>query len=309
MVAFLVYVNMFMRPVRQIANLNEQYQRGMTGFERFQRLLSVQPDIKERENPRELKDVKGKIEYRDVTFGYEKTRVLEHINLIINPGETIAFVGPSGAGKSTLCNLLPRFYDIEKGAILIDEVDIRKFSLTSLRKNIGIVQQDVFLFNGTIKDNILYGKPEASDEEIIAAARKANAHDFIMALSDGYDTEIGERGVKLSGGQKQRISIARTFLKDPPILILDEATSSLDNESERIIQESLELLAKGRTTMIIAHRLSTIRNADRIIVLTEDGIVEEGSHDELIKRDGVYSSLYRKQFDCEEATGIECSRF
>lgn len=305
LVAFLIYVNMFMRPIRRIANLNEQYQRAMTGFGRFQEILAVKPDIVEEENPLVLKDVRGEIEYRNVSFSYDNdSQVLEDINLKIKSGETIAFVGPSGAGKTTLCNLLPRFYEINKGAILLDGIDIRDLSLKSLRANIGIVQQDVFLFNGTIRDNIAYGKPGATDEEIVEAAKKAAAHDFIMELSNGYETEIGERGVKLSGGQKQRISIARTFLKNPPILILDEATSSLDNESERIIQQSLDQLAKGRTTLIIAHRLSTIQNADRIIVLAEEGIVQEGTHNTLINSKGLYRDLYLSQFDFDERSYV-----
>lgn len=298
LVAFLVYVNMFMRPIRSIANLNEQYQRGITGFERFQDLLAIEPDIQEKRNTRKLNFVKGKIEYQDVSFGYDNnSRILENINFKILPGETRAFVGPSGAGKTTLCNLLPRFYEIESGSIKIDGEDIRNLSLSDLRKNIGIVQQEVFMFNGTVRDNILYGKPGASDSEIVEAAKKANAHQFIMELSHGYGTEIGERGAKLSGGQKQRISIARAFLKNPPILILDEATSSLDNESEKIIQASLERLSQGRTTMVIAHRLSTIKNADKILVITEDGIVEEGNHYELIDKDGIYGKLYKGQFE------------
>ncbi len=305
LVAFLIYVNMFMRPIRRIANLNEQYQRAMTGFGRFQEILAVKPDIVEEENPLVLKDVRGEIEYRNVSFSYDNdSQVLEDINLKIKSGETIAFVGPSGAGKTTLCNLLPRFYEINKGAILLDGIDIRDLSLKSLRANIGIVQQDVFLFNGTIRDNIAYGKPGATDEEIVEAAKKAAAHDFIMELSNGYETEIGERGVKLSGGQKQRISIARTFLKNPPILILDEATSSLDNESERFIQQSLDQLAKGRTTLIIAHRLSTIQNADRIIVLAEEGIVQEGTHNTLINSKGLYRDLYLSQFDFDERSYV-----
>ncbi|HOA40044.1 MAG: ABC transporter ATP-binding protein [Halanaerobiales bacterium] len=305
LVAFLIYVNMFMRPIRRIANLNEQYQRAMTGFGRFQEILAVKPDIVEEENPLVLKDVRGEIEYRNVSFSYDNdSQVLEDINLKIKSGETIAFVGPSGAGKTTLCNLLPRFYEINKGAILLDGIDIRDLSLKSLRANIGIVQQDVFLFNGTIRDNIAYGKPGATDEEIVEAAKKAAAHDFIMELSNGYETEIGERGVKLSGGQKQRISIARTFLKNPPILILDEATSSLDNESERVIQQSLDQLAKGRTTLIIAHRLSTIQNADRIIVLAEEGIVQEGTHNTLINSKGLYRDLYLSQFDFDERSYV-----
>lgn len=298
LVAFLFYVNMFMNPIRRLVNLNENFQRGMAGFRRFQELLSVEPEIKDLPEAIELTNIKGEIEYRDVSFGYDNnTKVLEHINLKIEPGQTVAFVGPSGAGKTTICNLLPRFYEIEKGSVLIDGKDIREVSLKSLRRNIGIVQQDVFLFNGTVRDNIAYGKPDASEDEIIEAAKKANAHQFIQKLSDGYDTNIGERGVKLSGGQKQRISIARTFLKNPPILILDEATSSLDNESEKIIQASLARLSRGRTTLVIAHRLSTIKDADLIIVLTEEGIVEQGKHEELINKEGgIYKKLYQSQF-------------
>ncbi|MFW6306776.1 MAG: ABC transporter ATP-binding protein [Bacillota bacterium] len=301
LVAFLFYVNMFMRPVRRLVSLNEQYQRGMAGFGRFQELLAELPDIEERKELNNIENIEGTIQYNDVFFGYDNnSKVLENVNLEISAGETVAFVGPSGAGKTTLCNLLPRFYEIEKGSIMIDGVDIRDLSLAKLRKNIGIVQQDVFLFNGSIKDNIAYGKPEAGDYEILEAARKANAHQFIMQLNNQYDTEIGERGVKLSGGQKQRVSIARTFLKNPPILILDEATSSLDNESEKIIQASLERLSRGRTTLVIAHRLSTIKNADRIIVITESGIAEQGKHDELIRKNGVYSKLYMSQFEYKE---------
>ncbi len=299
-VAFLFYINMFMNPIRRLVNFNELFQRGMAGFNRFTELLEVEPEIIDSENAIELNEVAGKIEYRDVTFGYDNhTKVFEEINIIVEPGQTIAFVGPSGAGKSTLCKLLPRFYEIDKGEILIDDLDIKQIKLNSLRDKIGIVQQDVFLFNGTIKDNIAYGKFDATEEEIIAAAKKANAHQFILGLSEGYDTNIGERGVKLSGGQKQRISIARSFLKNPPILILDEATSSLDNRSEKIIQASLERLAQGRTTLVIAHRLSTVINSDEIMVLTEQGIAERGKHQELIEKDGVYKKLYEDQFTVE----------
>ncbi|RQD70462.1 MAG: ATP-binding cassette domain-containing protein, partial [Halanaerobium sp. MSAO_Bac5] len=238
-----------------------------------------------------------RIEYKDLTFAYDnQEKVLENINITIEPGKTVAFVGPSGSGKSTLTKLLPRFYEIDSGSLSIDGTDIREFKLASLRKKIGIVQQDVFLFNGTVRENIAYGSQNASDEEITKAAKKANADQFIINLTNGYETNIGERGVKLSGGQKQRISIARSFLKNPPILILDEATSSLDNESERIIQESLEKLAEGRTTLVIAHRLSTVINADQIIVLTDDGIVERGRHQELIKEGGTYAKLYNEEF-------------
>ncbi|MCC3144406.1 ABC transporter ATP-binding protein/permease [Halanaerobium sp. Z-7514] len=297
MVAFLFYVNMFMDPIKRLVNFNEQFQRGMSGFSRFRELLAVDPEIVDKKDALELKDVDGRIEYKDLTFAYDnQEKVLENININIEPGKTVAFVGPSGSGKSTLTKLLPRFYEIDSGSLSIDGTDIREFKLASLRKKIGIVQQDVFLFNGTVRENIAYGSQNASDEEITKAAKKANADQFIINLTNGYETNIGERGVKLSGGQKQRISIARSFLKNPPILILDEATSSLDNESERIIQESLEKLAEGRTTLVIAHRLSTVINADQIIVLTDDGIVERGRHQELIKEGGTYAKLYNEEF-------------
>ncbi|ADO77886.1 ABC transporter ATP-binding protein [Halanaerobium praevalens] len=297
MVAFLFYVNMFMNPIRRLVNFNEQLQRGMSGFSRFQELLEVDPEIKDDPEAQVLKDVQGLIKYEAVSFSYDnQEKVLTNVNIEIEPGNTVAFVGPSGAGKSTLTKLLPRFYEIDSGRLSIDQIDIQAVTLKSLRSNIGIVQQDVFLFNGTVKENIAYGTTNPSDEEIIAAAKKANAHHFILNLSEGYETDIGERGVKLSGGQKQRVSIARSFLKNPPILILDEATSSLDNRSERIIQQSLEKLAAGRTTLVIAHRLSTVVNADQIIVLTEKGIVEKGTHSQLIKSGGEYSKLYDEQF-------------
>jgi len=298
LVAFLFYVNMFMNPIRRLVNFNQQFQKGMAGFNRFLELLAIKPEIEDKSNAVQLKDVNGEINYDNVTFGYDNhSKVLKNINLDISPGETVAFVGPSGVGKTTLCNLLPRFYEIDSGKITIDDTSIQDIKLESLRENIGIVQQEVFLFNGNIKDNISYGNSQASDEQIKEAAIKANAHQFIMNLSDGYTTKIGERGVKLSGGQKQRISIARSFLKNPPILILDEATSSLDNESEKIIQASLDRLSVDRTTLVIAHRLSTVKNADKIIVLTEDGIVEKGTHRELINKEGgVYNRLYKTQF-------------
>jgi ATP-binding cassette subfamily B protein len=302
MVAFLFYVDMFMNPIRRLVNFNEQLQRGMSGFSRFKELLEVDPEIVDRPDAGELKVVEGLIKYDDVTFGYDNhEKVLTNIDIKIEPGKTVAFVGPSGAGKSTLTKLLPRFYEIDSGRLSIDGIDIKDVTLESLRRNIGIVQQDVFLFNGTVRENIAYGTANASDQAIIEAAEKANAHDFILNLSEGYDTDIGERGVKLSGGQKQRVSIARSFLKNPPILILDEATSSLDNRSEKIIQESLEKLAKGRTTLVVAHRLSTVINADQIIVLTESGIVERGKHNELIKNGGEYAQLYNEQFSSELA--------
>ena len=298
LIAFIFYVRLFIKPLERLVRFNEQFQKGMAGFRRFTELLAIDPEIKDQPDAKELKDVKGKIEYQDVTFGYDDhSKILSGVNIEIESGKTVAFVGPSGAGKSTLCRLLPRFYEIDSGELLIDGQNIKDFTITSLRKNIGAVQQDVFLFNGTVKDNIAYGSLDATDEEIVSAAKKANAHQFISELEKGYQTEIGERGVKLSGGQKQRVSIARTFLKDPAILILDEATSSLDNESEKIIQESLARLAQDRTTLVIAHRLSTIRDADQIIVLTDDGIAEQGKHEELIKKEnGIYKSLYQREF-------------
>lgn len=298
LLAYTMFISYFTQPIRRMANLMQQLQEGMTGFERFVEVMNIKPDIVDKENAVELKDVKGHIQFKDVSFSYNNggKQVLKDINIDIKPGKTVALVGPSGAGKTTLCHLIPRFYDIDSGAILIDGIDIRDIKLASLRKNIGIVQQDVFLFTGTIKENIAYGDPTKSDEEIIEAAKKASIHDFIMTLPNGYDTNIGEKGVRLSGGQKQRISIARVFLKNPPILILDEATSSLDNQTEILIQKSLDELAKGRTTLVIAHRLSTIKNADEIIVLTNNGIEERGSHEELLAKGGIYKELYESQF-------------
>ena len=294
LVAFLLYINNLIEPVKKFINFTEQFQEGITGFERFMEVLEIEPDIVDSKNAIDLKDVKGAIEYCDVGFKYNKTNVnvLKDINLKINPGEYVALVGTSSAGKTTICSLLPRFYEVSEGKILIDGHNIKDIKLNSLRQNIGIVQQDVYLFAGTILDNIRYGRFDATDEEVIEAAKKANAHDFIMELPDGYNTDCGQRGVKLSGGQKQRLSIARVFLKNPPILIFDEATSALDNESERIVQESLESLAKNRTTLVIAHRLSTIQNAQRICVLSNEGIVEEGTHEELLKKNGQYASFY-----------------
>ncbi len=293
--AFILFANTLLQTVKRIVEFAEQFQRGMTGIERFIELMDINEEIKDAPNAKELANVKGNIRFENVTFRYgENTQnVLENINLDIKAGENIAFVGSSGGGKTTLCSLIPRFYDITNGKITIDEQDIRTLTLSSLRKNIGIVQQDVYLFSGTVLENIAYGRPGASIEDIIQAAKLAGADDFITRLSKGYDTYVGERGVKLSGGQKQRISIARVFLKNPPILILDEATSALDNESEKIVQQSLKLLTKGRTTLTVAHRLTTIKNADCIVVLSDKGIQEIGSHDELINKGGTYASLYR----------------
>lgn len=298
LITFLLYINNFTEPIKKLISFTEQFQNGASGYTRFLEILNVCPDITDRPKAIELKNAKGEITFQDVSFQYDDTTeaVLSHINLHIREGEYIALVGTSGVGKSTLCSLIPRFYEVTGGQILIDGRDIRDFTMRSLRNNIGIVQQDVYLFAGTVMDNIRYGRPDASDEEIILAARNANAHEFIMNLPDGYDTYIGQRGIKLSGGQKQRLSIARVFLKNPPILIFDEATSALDNESEKVVQESLEKLAKNRTTLVIAHRLSTIRNAERILVLTEKGIAESGNHEELLAKDGIYAELYNMQF-------------
>lgn len=295
---YFLYVAYFMQPIRRLTSFVEQYQSGMSGFKRFVELMDTKSDIIDSENARELKDIQGAIEFKNATFKYEDSEeILSNINLQIEKGKTLALVGPSGGGKTTICHLIPRFYELNEGKITIDGEDIKKITLKSLRKNIGIVQQDVFLFTGTIKDNILYGNPEANDDEVIEAAKNANIHDFIMSLPEGYETYVGERGVKLSGGQKQRISIARVFLKNPPILILDEATSALDNASELIIQRSLEKLSKGRTTIVVAHRLSTVKNADEIVVLTNKGIVEKGTHEELINKGDIYARLYNSQFN------------
>ncbi len=298
LVTFLLYINTFTDPVKKLITFTEQFQNGYTGYERFMEMMEIKPDIEDKEDAVELKSARGDIFFEDVSFHYEENTqtVLHHINLTVKAGEYVALVGSSGAGKSTLCSLMPRFYDVSEGAVRIDGKDVRDITLKSLRSQIGIVQQDVYLFVGTVFENIRYGKPDATREEVIEAAKNANAHEFIMSLPDGYDTDIGQRGVKLSGGQKQRLSIARVFLKNPPILIFDEATSSLDNESEKVVQESLEKLAKNRTTFVIAHRLSTIRNARKILVLTDTGIEEEGTHEELLERNGIYANLYRLQF-------------
>lgn len=295
---YALYINIFINPIDILINFAEQFQKGFAGFKRFLNIVDTEPEIVDKKGAILLKDVKGNIEYKNVSFSYnEKKQILHNVNVKIEAGRKIAFVGPSGGGKTTICSLLPRFYDVSSGSVMIDGVDVRDVTLESLRNSIGIVQQDVYLFSGTLKDNIKYGKPGASDEEITRAAKEANIHDYIMSLDDGYDTYVGERGVKLSGGQKQRISIARVFLENPPILILDEATSALDNESESFIQRSLEKLAKNRTTIVIAHRLSTIRNADEIIVIDDEGIKERGSHNELLKKGGIYSYYYNMQFE------------
>ena len=293
LVTFLLYINNFTEPVTKLVNFTEQFQNGYSGYDRFLEMMAIAPDIEDAPDAVSLDKAEGGIEFQEVSFHYSHTNeeVLSHVNLQVKPGDYVALVGTSGAGKTTLCSLIPRFYDVSSGKILLDGTDIRKIKLKDLRRQIGIVQQDVYLFAGTIMENIRYGKPDATDEEVIRAAKAANAHDFIMEMPADYDTDIGQRGVKLSGGQKQRLSIARAFLKNPPILIFDEATSALDNESEKVVQESLEKLAKDRTTFVIAHRLSTIRNARRILVLTDDGIAEEGTHEELLQKDGVYAKL------------------
>lgn len=295
LLSFTLYVNFFMQPIRRLTQFAEQFQDGMTGFKRFTEIMDIKPDIVDKEDAIELKDVSGKIEFKNVSFSYNngEDTVLRDLNMTIEPGKTVALVGPSGAGKTTLCHLIPRFYETKEGDILLDDINIKDIKLKSLRKKIGLVQQDVFLFTGTIRENILYGNPEADENHIIEAAKKASIHDFIMTLPKGYDTYIGEKGVRLSGGQKQRISIARLFLKNPPILVLDEATSALDNETEIMIQNSLEELSKGRTSLVIAHRLSTIKNADEIIVLAEEGIVERGNHNNLLKKNKLYAKLYK----------------
>ena len=291
---YALYIGIFISPIQILVELMEMMQKGLSGFRRFLDVMETEPEIKDAPDAVELKDVKGRVCYEDVSFHYsdDETTVLSHVSIEIPAGKSVALVGPSGGGKTTICSLLPRFYDVTGGRVTVDGQDIRSLTLKSLRSQIGVVQQDVYLFSGSIRDNIAYGKPEATEEEIIEAAKCANIHDFIMELPDQYDTFVGERGARLSGGQKQRISIARVFLKNPPILILDEATSALDNESERWIQHSLEELSKNRTTITIAHRLSTIKNADEIIVITENGIAERGTHETLLEKNGIYAGYY-----------------
>jgi len=294
LITFLLYIGVFTEPIRTLVDFTEQFQNGYTGFERFREIMDIEPDIVDSPDAVNIGEVLGDISFEDVSFRYNdiSQTVLSHVSLDIEKGSYTALVGSSGAGKTTLCSLIPRFYEVSDGRILIDGKDIRDITLKSLRDNIGVVAQDVYLFSGTVFENIAYGKKNATRQEVIEAAKNANAHEFILSLPNGYDTDIGQRGIKLSGGQKQRLSISRVFLKNPPILIFDEATSSLDNESEAVVQESLERLAKGRTTLVIAHRLTTIRNAERILVLTEDGIAESGTHKELMEIDGIYKKLY-----------------
>jgi ATP-binding cassette subfamily B protein len=294
LITFLLYIGVFTDPIRTLVDFTEQFQNGYSGFERFREIMDMEPDIEDAPDAVELTNVKGNITFEDVSFQYKdgSDNVLNHVSLDVPAGSYMALVGSSGAGKTTLCSLIPRFYDVTGGRVCIDGTDIRSVTLKSLRNHIGMVQQDVYLFSGTIYENILYGKPDATREEVIAAAKNANAHEFIMSFPDGYETDIGQRGIKLSGGQKQRLSIARVFLKNPPILIFDEATSALDNESEKVVQDSLEKLAKNRTTFVIAHRLTTIQNAEKILVLTEEGIAESGSHEELLAKGGIYEKLY-----------------
>ena len=298
-------VNLFINPVTTLINFMEQYQNGVTGFERFIEILNEKPETDD-EQAEDAGVLRGEIEFRDVSYSYDdKNEVLEHINMKIGRGKKYALVGPSGGGKTTICHLIPHFYDIQEGEILIDGKDIREYTMESLRRNIGIVQQDIYLFNASVRDNILYGRLSATDEEVIEAAKRANIHDYILQMPQGYDTEIGERGVRLSGGQKQRLSIARVFLKDPSILVLDEATSALDNTTELMIQQSLDELCKGRTTIVVAHRLSTIKNADEIAVISRGQIVEQGTHEELMEKNGEYAALYRLQFRDQETENPE----
>jgi ATP-binding cassette subfamily B protein len=299
LLTFLLCVGILIEPIQRFVNIARLYSEGVTGFNRYMDIMEIEPQIQDSAGAIELVQARGNVVFKDVRFKYKADHdaILNNISLDIAHGEYIALVGPSGAGKTTLCSLIPRFYEIDAGAVLIDGIDIRAITLQSLRRNIGVVQQDVYLFAGTVLDNIRYGRPDASRDAIIEAAKKANAHNFIMELPDGYDTDIGQRGVKLSGGQKQRLSIARVFLKNPPIIIFDEATSALDNESERAVQESLETLTDNRTMIVIAHRLSTVRNAQRIVVLTDTGIAEQGTHEELVARGGAYANLYNLQLN------------
>ena len=296
LIVYVMFIQSLLATVRRIIEFTEQFQKGMTGIERFAEIMAIEPDIKDKEDALEIKNIRGEISFENVDFSYGKGegKVLNNFSVDITPGEKLAIVGPSGAGKTTICNLIPRFYDVDSGSVTVDGIDVRDIKIKSLRENIGIVQQDVYLFSGTVKDNIGYGKSGASDREIIEAAKLAGAYEFIKSLPNGFDTYVGERGVKLSGGQKQRISIARVFLKNPPILILDEATSALDNKSEIVVQDSIEKLSKGRTTITIAHRLTTVQNADLIIVMTREGIVERGSHQDLMAKRGYYYNLYTK---------------
>ena len=298
LVTFLLYISVFTEPIRTIVDFTEMFQSGYTGFERFREIMDIEPDIEDRADAVELTDVKGEVSLEGVSFRYNDHTdwVLRNVSVDVPAGSYYALVGSSGAGKTTLCSLIPRFYEVTEGSVKIDGKDVRSLTQQSLREHIGIVQQDVYLFAGTILENIAYGKPGASREEVIRAAKQANAHDFIMSFPDGYDTDIGQRGIKLSGGQKQRLSIARVFLKNPPILIFDEATSALDNESERVVQESLEKLAANRTTIVIAHRLTTIQNAEKILVLTDEGIAESGTHRELLEQGGIYEKLYHMHY-------------
>ena len=306
LVTFTLYVSTFISPFRKLVMFMEQYVHGKAGFLRFLEIMRTQPEIADPPDAEELTDVRGEIRYENVSFRYQDgTKALSGVDLTIHAGESFALVGPSGGGKTTLCQLLPRFYEVGAGAVLVDGQDVRSLTQSSLRRNIGILQQDVFLFNGTIKENILYGRLNATDEEVIAAAKRANIHDYVMSLENGYDTQIGERGVKLSGGQKQRLSIARVFLKDPAILILDEATSALDNTTEILIQQALDELCKGRTTVVVAHRLSTIKNADEICVIANGRIAEQGTHDQLLQRGGIYHDLYSLQFRSGDADKLQ----